>query len=322
MTTFTRHLDETFLNSDSLTTFPWFAELLENWQPAGAETVFASDKVIGSLRLAIRNGYVNFYCGGQSVARVDFQKTKLSATVHAKYLGYNQTKDIKATVGQRYVTMSSLPSMLSKYGSIKDWIANTHEYQGKEKQFVEQVVAANRNIIDLEMGLPSFPGKDGTMVAPRMDIVALEPWDTGWRIVFWEAKLVTNAEARAAGDAPPKVMVQRDNYHKWLGIGGNQEAVIAAYRQTCRLLVSFHDAATKAGKTIGLLGEGIRAVASQPDIALSVDGNVRLLIDNITEPNAVFRDKNHLQKLVNLGMHVQMVDSKADLDLKAPETRL
>ena len=321
MTTFTRHLDETFLNADAIAAFPWFAELLENWQPAGPANVVASTENIPPLRLAIRNGYVNFYCGGQSVARVDFGKTKLSATVHAKYLACNQSPEIKASLGQSYVRISAPESMLSKYGSVGEWMPNTYEHQGKEKKFVEQVVAANANIIDLEMGLPSFPGKDGTLVAPRMDIVALEPSDTGWRIVFWEAKLVTNAEARAAGDAPPKVIDQRDNYHKWLDIKGNKEAVIAAYRQTCRLLVNLHDIAEKAGKMIAPLGEGIRAVAGKPEIPLSVDANVRLLIDNITEPNEVFRNNKHLQKLTKLGLHVQMVDGKADLVLKAVEAR-
>lgn len=315
--TFTRDLDMMNFLREGIAVFPWFAALLKNWQPAGAPTVFTTEEVISSLRLAIRNGYVNFYCGGQSVARVDFGKTKLSAEIHAKYLACNQTKEIKASLGQKHARISAPDSMLPMYGSVEDWMANTREYQGKEKKFVERVVAANPNIIDLEMGLPSFERKDRKRVAPRMDIVALEPSDIGWQIVFWEAKLVRNSEARAAGNNDPKVMVQCKNYHEWLTKKDNKAAVINAYRETCQLLANFHEAAEKAGMAIAPLGEGIRALAGKPDVSLSVDDNVRLLVDNTTEPDKVFRKNKHLDKLEKLGVHVQMVDNEADLVLKA-----
>src|ERR1700730_3030754 len=46
----------------------------------------------------------------------------------------------------------------------------------------------------------------------RMDLVALEKVGDGWKIVFWEAKLVTNPGARCRGDAPPKVIRQLARY--------------------------------------------------------------------------------------------------------------
>ena len=146
-----------------------------------------------------------------------------------------------------------------------------------------------------------------------MDIVALEPSDIGWRIVFWEAKLVRNSEARAAGNNVPKVIVQCKNYKEWLTKKDNEYAVINAYRETCQLLANFHEAAEKAGMAIAPLGEGIRAVAGSPDVSLSVDDEVRLLVDNITEPDKVFRKNRHLDKLEKL--RVQMVDNEADLVL-------
>ena len=315
MSTFKRNLHMGFL-SEGISTLPWFASLLKNWQPAGAPTVFTSDGVIGSLRLGIRNGYVNFYCGGQSVALVRFGKRELSAKIHVKYLACNQAKESKASLGQSHVTISKPDSMLPEYGSVEEWMANTRGYQGKEKKFVERVVATNSNIIDLEMALPSFLGKDDKKVAPRMDIVALEPNDTGWRIVFWEAKLVTSPEARAAGNIDPKVIVQCKNYHHWLNTGLNKEAVIKAYRETCRLLANFHEDAEKAGIAMAPLGEGIRAVAAKRDVSLSVDDRVRLLVDNITAPNEVFRKNKHLDKLLNREVSVQMVDREDDLQLK------
>jgi hypothetical protein len=58
----------------------WFKDLLSLWRPSGhcsgAE----------GLRIAIRNGYLNFYRLGQSVARVYCVSGELVADVHYKYV--------------------------------------------------------------------------------------------------------------------------------------------------------------------------------------------------------------------------------------------
>ena len=57
----------------------WMRDLLAEWAPSGTP---------GSLRLAVRNGSLNFYHLGQSVPKVEFTKLGKTATahVHHKYV--------------------------------------------------------------------------------------------------------------------------------------------------------------------------------------------------------------------------------------------
>lgn len=58
----------------------WWRDLLSLWRPAG---VPSGDD---GLRLAVRNGYLNFYRLGQSVGRVEVKRGELVCFVHAKYV--------------------------------------------------------------------------------------------------------------------------------------------------------------------------------------------------------------------------------------------
>ena len=79
------------------------------------------------------------------------------------------------------------------------------------------IVAHNPDTIDLEMALPACSLDPKERIAPRMDLVALEPIGNRWRIVFWEAKLVDDARAPCHGDdISPKVIDQLAQYTSWL----------------------------------------------------------------------------------------------------------
>jgi hypothetical protein len=58
----------------------WFKDLLSLWRPSGHCSGATG------LRLTIRNGYLNFYRLGQSVARVYCVSGELRADVHSKYV--------------------------------------------------------------------------------------------------------------------------------------------------------------------------------------------------------------------------------------------
>src|SRR3954462_9236040 len=66
----------------------WFRDLLKQWRPAGdlRDSSCTPQPGADHLRLAIRAGYLNFYRGGQSVAKVTFTNGKLQASVHNKYV--------------------------------------------------------------------------------------------------------------------------------------------------------------------------------------------------------------------------------------------
>lgn len=212
--------------------------------------------------------------------------------VHEKHL------DSTAT-GDRYLQPGPDPAAAADPDL---WIKNAIPYCGAEKRFADEVLSHSPGEIDIEMALPG-------RTALRMDIVALERAATGWRLVFWEAKLATNPEARST--EAPRVLTQRQNYLDWLGVPGQKESVVEAYRQTCALLVRLQKAAGAAP-----LGEGIQAVADGADLA--VDHQIRLLVDARRDTRK-FVENGHLKKLQDAGLHVHMVSAPGHLALRAPE---
>jgi hypothetical protein len=121
------------------------------------------------------------------------------------------------------LTLAGLPDprtgRLPEYGGVAEvhrWFSNANKYVRQEKRFVDLIVARNPNTIDLEMALPAYSLVREERIAPRMDLVALEPAGNGWQIVFWEAKLVDDGRARCRGDdVSPKVIAQLGQYTSW-----------------------------------------------------------------------------------------------------------
>ncbi|OJF89886.1 hypothetical protein AX761_24035 [Rhizobium sp. 58] len=254
--------------------------------------------------MAIRNGYLNFYCGGQSIAKVTFGRG-LAAESHAKYL-------TDANVdGQIYLKLDAEAPQVAAQ------ISRSHRYQGVEKLFVEAVCAASGSLIDLEMGLPSLPLPDARtgivrLVAPRIDLVALEPIPGGWQVSFWEAKLPADSRMRTRGEEP-EVIGQLNNYAEWFAQPMARAAVLAAYRDTCKLLVELHERAAALGIAVPPLHDAILAIAMDPSQLKAIDPKVRLLID-MREDDAHFRAV-HLPKLKVSGVSVHLVRSAADMIL-------
>jgi hypothetical protein len=93
----------------------WLCDMLRYWRPSGDQF----DMHLGKqralqahcqgleenpkhLHLAIRNGYMNFYRGGQSVAKVGLDRQgKLQAKIHNKYVYGDEGK------GNGYITLTS-----------------------------------------------------------------------------------------------------------------------------------------------------------------------------------------------------------------------
>jgi hypothetical protein len=214
MSTFGRTFAIEKITGQVLEENPWFKDMLRDWRPAGdavqrdmteAHKLISSGQGLeddpGRLRLAIRNDYLNLYRGGQSVPKIGFGSGGcLQARIHTKYVHG------KTGSSHTYLTLTSagLPDRetreLRDYGGLAElegWVANANQHVGKEKRFVDMIVARNPDTIDLEMALPAHSKE---RKAPRMDLVALEPVGDRWQIVFWEAKLVDDARARCRGD--------------------------------------------------------------------------------------------------------------------------
>ena len=292
----------------------WLQDLLGHWCPAGELQGGGKGSTQPDqdyLRLAVRDGYLNFYRYGQSVARVKVVHGKPQAEVHNKYLDGDQGSGqdyVKITDGT-YENHDGEPRVY-RYGVVHDWIHRAEGHAGKEKSFVDDVVARNAGVIDLEVGLPADPGLWSENSAPRMDLAAIEPCGDHYKLAFLEAKLVTNSEARCKdAGAAPKVINQLKTYEKW--IAKNRKVVTEAYQRCCNDLVLLHEIAKKLDKGKPELGKAIMSVG-QGASSLCVDGTPRLIID-ARKGEAAF--EKHLKKLHDAGICVRMVRTDADMFL-------
>lgn len=293
----------------------WFADLLRAYAPAGSTAPTGPGD---HLRLAIRDNYLNLYLAGQSLARVRLDRDgQLVADIHHKYVH-------QGAVGQAHITLGpngypDAERVLQPYlpALLPVWMKAALRHTGEEKTFVDALVAANADVIDLEMALPAYDGAAEGPVAPRMDLVALEdaPGTGNHRIVFWEAKRVTDKRIRCQGDAAPEVVAQLATYTTWLAHGDHRATVASAYQQCCRQLVAFHALARTLRHDVPPLGAAIVAVAA-PDAPLPlIDDAPRLIIDDRAH-NVSFTTNGHLTKLRGpCGVFVQMVQSVDDLPL-------
>lgn len=298
MSIFARKINLSHLDQLGRSEPSWLDDLFRFWAPAGSG---ARPGAAAPLRLAIRENYVNFYADGQSIANVRMGSDTLSARVHEKY--FEPNAETRRQIGQKYRRLECKGTDNRPTDVVSSWMQVASSYAGAEKTFVERLVAANPNVIDLEMALPAFPGEKS---AARVDLVALEPSGRGWRLVFWEAKMAKNPEARAKGDTTPKVVAQKDKYCLWLG--ANEDLVLSAYHQVCRDLVDIHRRVSQSplGVAMPELGEGIRQVADGKSLIL--DNKIRLVIGG-WDPNGSFEKNGHHKKLVS-HMTVQVVAEK------------
>lgn len=322
MSVFVRRLGE--ISAASAAENPWWNDLLRLWRPSGTDT--------GShgLRLAVRDGYLNFYRLGQSIAKVEVgRKGALRASVHTKYV----TEPGKAGFGEGYARLQGRDFYLK--GSPQPWQAyegpeqlieatrrvngaGDHKgYAGVEKRFVDQLVAANAGVIDLEMALPAW-GEQKT--APRMDIVALEQTVAGAQVVFWEAKLVGDSRIRCAAgraktDEVPEVLAQLARYRMFLRQSEHQSLVTNAYGAAARVLLRLRDLAAEVGNDVSL-GEIIHQCAHAE---VSVDPRPRLVVfkpDGFSaHPASEAAWKVHHATLTRENVPLQIIDHGQSLNL-------
>jgi hypothetical protein len=213
------------------------------------------------LRVGIRDGYLNLYVKGQSVAKLSIRDNGPLVEVHEAYVTGRQSTDKRAgdgPRGQRYIPFHA--DLLAKPETaelIPNWIATAESYASAEKRFVDRLIASNPSVIDLEMGLPAGEAVAGEgKSAPRMDLVVAQgEYGKPRQIAFWEAKCSINSELRAEADyleldgkrvAGPKVIHQLRKYQQWMSQDNRITQVQAAYSKTATILL---DLANLFGKT-------------------------------------------------------------------------
>lgn len=242
----------------------WWKDLLSLWvpsgQPAGAY----------GLRLALRDGYLNFYRRGQSVARVCFGprrngQVEARMEIHAKYVWGEDAPGTYARLRDREVTCKDVPSnaQYAEKKTLQEWIAKAEKWAGEEKCGVDMVVGNNPTVIDLEMGMPAWSGKKSAL---RVDLAALDVADGQPQLVLWEAKPLNAGALRARTDAVD-VVAQMNDYKAYLQAPGHRECLDKAYRTTCSALLKF---AAMTGREIKL-DDSVRKVAEAKRLEVALE---------------------------------------------------
>jgi len=231
---------------------PGIAALFDRWVLPGEQ---AGDH---GLRLAVRNGYLNFYVKGQSVAELRISGGEPRLKLHCKYNKLAEKGSARAVEhGQKYETVRGDALATVGHGVVDGWIKTAETYAGDEKRFVDDLVAVTPGVVDLEMALPADEGSVGKdRVAPRMDLVVAQGTD----IAFWEAKCATNGELRALNQYDeaedggylngPHVLWQLRRYQRWVDRPKRMEEVRVAYVKCAGLLINFAELFGKEGPAL------------------------------------------------------------------------
>lgn len=300
-------------------------ELFRRWALPGEVAISDQDE---PLRLAVRDGALNFYVCGQSVALIE-PKTKgiISLKIHRKYFENVMKGADGVGPGGDYIRRSGdeldHPDAEKLVG---EWIACAHSYRGAEKEFVEALTAKNPSVIDVEMGLPGDEGMlvGGRKTAPRMDIVTAIDQDGQLCLNFWEAKCAENKELRAKPDivlgnhleikklkvgAP--VAHQLQFYMAWLALPNREQEVAESYQATASILLflaqSFNkDTESAACKIWARLAEDVPLVVRRPGIVICNYGKYKER--GISKERAVraqsFVKNGHRKRLIEHGLTV------------------
>lgn len=307
MSKFARRLHDSRLTEAIVDANAWFRELLRLWRPAGTPSEKDAEGRVSSLRLAVRDGYLSFYGAGQQIAKVKCTEKSFHEEVHRKYLDADQTQ------GGDYLRPA--PAEDDAAGAVlAKRVAAAAPWHGREKLFVDEVIAANPDIFDLEVALSLSRPDAVRPIAVRLDFATLEPHQEGWRIVLWEAKMANDGRAKSLTE--PKTMAQHRGYSEWLQDEANAAALIAGTREACRLLVRLRELAIHAGQTdMPPLGKGIVAAGGNSGTPLTIDPNVCYLIDARDDTRGTFIGNGHDVKLRDLAGHVQVISQGDPLTL-------
>jgi hypothetical protein len=297
-------------------------ELLKRWALPGAPAV--GDVC---LRLAVRGGYLNFYVKGQSVAKLSCGLNGPTVAVHNAYVDgrVKGMEQLSPRPAQDYVTYSAEaladPSTVDR---VAGWVRTAETYASAEKRFVDDLVAANAGVVDLEMGLPASDLPGSERVAPRMDLVLVEIGpESEPAIVFWEAKCANNGELRATGDAPPRVRDQITRYVDWLSADGRMSQVRQAYRAAAAVLIDLYrlrcESDQSSSECIGFWTALANCVAphvvAQPGVVIGnywpEGSNEGIASERMRQCAMSFERKGHREKLENEGIRLHQVGPDA-----------
>jgi hypothetical protein len=232
--------------------------------------------------IAIRQKYLNVYCNGCNVAKVEYKNNKLKASIHYKYLLKNNIKN--PYIEQKndgFEIGNHADFFITSLRDFDDIKSSTKAYGGIEKIGVHQIIRANPNIVDTEIALSDA---DSENKRSRIDFCAIQEEDGKLILRFFEAKHYSNKELRAEKGKDIKVVSQLERYQNILT--NQNDDILSAYKKLIRKAAAIEG--------INILGKNLRGnvLAKHPDIdKLELDPEPRLVIfgfDNDQKKGDIF----------------------------------
>lgn len=215
-----------------------------DWWDKAMELVHAQE-----LDVAMRNGYLNFYRHGQSIAKIvwNSRSKKPSAVMHKKYLGENSDSYTSLDPQHFFLSEQMLDSV----------IKNAEGYGGAEKKGCHYIAANHTTcLVDMEIGLPGLTS--------RFDLVAALPSGNENHLTFFEAKHSKNTCLRARNEKPT-VLAQLAKYKHDLQT--QKEYILSGYRS-----------AVNTAKTIKIRSGSLQALATLSPETIRLDVQPRLVV--------------------------------------------
>lgn len=250
----------------------------------------------GDLYCNIRkNNRVNVYYRGASIMSLSCKDKKIEAEIHNYYLGFE--KDMCSKLGIAYGNIKLTPEeILCRMPSIKKRVEANKKNQacfdgdernGKnyssEKFIQSRMFLDEKSYVDTEFALSL---DDGTEI--RIDMVKLS---NNGEICFEELKLVDDARLKPSGKKPAEILIQMDNYSKFL-----KEAAKLKGDNSVPIIVEYYTKVVTIMKKIGILRTDI--------VPKSVCDYVFLQIEQIYTRAHIRRDESikTIQKVCE-GLH-------------------
>jgi hypothetical protein len=245
MTAFGRSLDERALEALEDAAAPgqaghWWRDLLRLWRPSG------TDSGGDGLRLAVRNGYVDFYRGGRSLARVSVVRgagpvlaARARWVLSAQDRAFLQGAEFATLTGPNALLRRNAKTALAYDGveTLKAWIEAADDDPGDPpRRLLDELLGlpANDGVIDLDTGLPA---RAGQAAAPAVDLAAIGR-RRGELTVFL---------AEVGTREFPEIPGQTADYGDVLAAPGQRALVGRQYADCARLLVRLRAMADRVG---------------------------------------------------------------------------
>jgi hypothetical protein len=194
--------------------------------------------------VAPRKSCVCVYYRGNCLLNLAFHDGKLMGRIHYKYLLKPELKPTYWIAVEGQIKQpNSIDPFISDFSDLDLVKRASRPYASAEKQGVSEIIAANLNIVDVEIALGDsgdlageedepVPAIDGPKVRhnSRVDFVAVQGGGKTLKLVFFEAKHFGNLELRSS-TGEPRVVKQIERYSNLLK--NHRREILDAYRRHC-----------------------------------------------------------------------------------------